>query len=65
MHTKLSEKKFFAGIIVFVTGLLILLKTKIVIEPIRISEIDVVWTLVAISLIGFGLSLFRRSVVKA
>ena len=65
MRTKLSEKNFFAGIVIFVTGLLILLKTKIFIEPFRISEINVLWSLVAISLIGFGLSLFRRSVVKA
>ena len=64
MPTKVSEKKLAIGIIYIVIGILILLNTSVINTPVRVSEIGILYALLAFVLIGLGVRSFKRAVLK-
>ncbi len=64
MRIKLLEKNLFAGIILLVVGVALLLSVSLIQTPVRVSEKGIAVALAAIYLILFSVNLFMRSYKK-
>jgi hypothetical protein len=64
MRIKLLEKNLFAGIILLVVGVALLLSASLIQTPVRVSEKGIAVALAAIYLILFSVNLFMRSYKK-
>jgi hypothetical protein len=64
MPNKVSEKKLAVGIICILIGLAILLNTKIVSAPIKVSEAGIFLATLSLSLIAYGVVFLRKSMMK-
>jgi hypothetical protein len=64
MPIKISERRLAVSIICVIVGLSILLNTTIVSTPIKVSEIDILLSMLSVALIAFGIMFFKKSVIK-
>ena len=64
MPTKMSDKKLAIGIVLIGLGLMAFLKSTVIVTPIRISEINILWSLFSLVLIFLGIRLLKSSIMR-
>ena len=65
MYWKISEKKLAIGIILLVTGILLLTNAPIINTPVQLSEKGLLFALLAIGSIILSIVFIRKSIDRA
>ena len=64
MPTKVSEKKLFASVVLFISSFVLLFQVKLFDTPVRVSEKGLAFVIVSIVLMVVAVSLCKRAFTK-
>ena len=64
MPIKVSEKKLFGSVLLFVCSLTVLVNSKVFASPVRVSEVSLLIAFAVIAMLYFAVRLWKHAFVK-